>query len=84
MNQANKESKEGKERLARFNLIGLVGELGFIIALPVTVLALGGRMLDKKLNSSPLCLLAGLILSLIISGVMVFRRTKSILENIDK
>ena len=77
----DKENKEEKQRLARFNVISLVGELGFIIALPVIVLALGGRMLDKRFGSSPLWLIAGIILSLIISSILVFRKTKSIIED---
>jgi F0F1-type ATP synthase assembly protein I len=77
----DKANKEEKQRLAGFNVISLVGELGFIIALPVIVLALGGRMLDKRFDSSPLWLIVGIIISLVISSILVFRKTKSIIED---
>lgn len=51
-------------------------EIGFLIAVPLIVLALLGRMLDKKLDTSPLFLIIAIFLSITISGILVWRNVK--------
>lgn len=63
--------------------LGLLGHLGFIIALPLVILGLIGRYLDKKFDSSPWLLLAGLFVSMIISGVAVYRKTIQITKQLE-
>ena len=46
-------------------------ELGYAIAIPLVVLAVGGRFLDRWLGTSPWFLLAGIVLSVVLSSVMV-------------
>ena len=58
--------------------LNLAWELGYTIALPIVILGFGGAMLDKKLGTSPLFLLIGIALSIIISGVAVYRKVKTI------
>lgn len=53
-------------------------QLGLIIALPLVILALGGRLLDRHLNTSPLFLLLGIFLSLISSTLAIYRYVKII------
>ena len=55
-------------------------DLGWIIAIPVTVFGFGGAYLDKALKTSPLFLLTGLLLALILSITGVFRQLKTILK----
>lgn len=58
--------------------LNLAWELGYTIALPIVILGFGGAMLDKKFGTSPLFLLVGIALSLIISGIAVYRKVKTI------
>jgi F0F1-type ATP synthase assembly protein I len=57
-------------------LIALVFELGYTIAVPLVVLALGGRFLDRHFGTSPLFLLVGIALSLISSGLYIYKIIK--------
>lgn len=54
-------------------------ELGYTIAIPIVVLALVGRWADKAWGTSPWMLLAGIVLSIIISSALVYRKVKKIL-----
>lgn len=58
--------------------LNLAWELGYIIALPIVILAFGGALLDKKVDTSPLFLLIGILTSVLISGVAVYRKVKNI------
>ena len=59
-------------------ILSLVGQLGFIIAIPLVLLALAGRYLDKVWHTSPLFLLVGMGLALIISSAVVWKMVKEI------
>ncbi len=63
-----------------FNVFGMALNLGWIIAGPLVALALLGRYLDRVYNSSPWFLIAGLILALTISSVLVTRIVRRIME----
>ncbi len=54
-------------------LIALVFELGYTIAVPLVLFALGGRFLDKHLGTSPLFLLVGIFLSLMGSSYLIYK-----------
>lgn len=58
-------------------------DLGYSIAIPLVVFAISGRFIDKKYETSPIFLLLGIFLAIMFSGVMVFRKTKKILEDIN-
>ena len=60
--------------------LSLAWELGYTIALPIIIFALGGRLLDKKLESSPWMLLAGIGVALMISGTAVYYKTIKIMD----
>lgn len=57
----------------------LVGQLGFEIAIPLVAFALGGRWVDKYLNTSPLFLLLGMSISVVLTTFLVARRIKRLL-----
>lgn len=65
------DSREGNRPL--FRALSLVGNLGVEIALPLIVLAVGGRMLDRKFDTSPGFLLGGILLSLVLSSFIVVK-----------
>ena len=62
------------------NLIGLslVFELGYMIALPIVICALGGRLMDRHWGTSPLFLLVGIGIAMVVSGYMVYTKMQSI------
>jgi F0F1-type ATP synthase assembly protein I len=63
-----------------FQALGLAWELGYTIAIPLVILAFGGRLLDRTLDTSPWFLLAGVLLSIVASTWLVYRKTKSIVD----
>lgn len=59
-------------------VLGLVFDLGYTIAVPLILFALGGRFLDNKLESSPLFLLIGIFAALTASGYGIYKKIKNI------
>jgi F0F1-type ATP synthase assembly protein I len=64
-----------------WSVFSLALELGYIVAIPIVVLALAGRWIDKKLDSAPWFLLLGIVISIIISTYLVYKKTVSIIDN---
>ncbi len=56
----------------------LVWDLLFAIAIPTILFALGGRWLDKRFHTSPIFLILGLVLALVVAGIIVMRKGKEI------
>lgn len=63
-----------------FSPFSLAFELGYIIAIPIVALGLLGRILDKKFDSSPVLLLVGIFLSIILSSFGIYRKVKKIIK----
>ena len=61
-----------------WSALNLAWELGYTIALPIVVLGFGGAWLDKKLATSPAFILMGIGLSMIVSGVAIYRKIKDV------
>ena len=57
----------------------LAWELGYTIAIPIVALALLGRWADRAWSTAPWLFLLGVVLSVIISSFLVYRKTKDIL-----
>lgn len=79
-----KEKENKKEKSVFLQALSLSWELGYIIAIPLVAMALGGRFLDDKYDSSPIFLLSGILLAVLISGILVFKKSKRILEEASK
>lgn len=63
--------------------LNLAWVLGYLIAIPAVVFSFSGAYLDKKMNTSPLYLLIGIGLALVISGIAIYRKTKHIVEHLN-
>ena len=63
-----------------WSAVGLAWQLGYTIAVPIVVLALVGRFLDKKLGTSPWLLLLGILLSIAISSWAIYKKTLDIIK----
>jgi len=61
--------------------LGLAWDLGYAIALPLVLLALGGRLLDKALGSTPLFMLVGVVLSMVVTSWLVYRKLMPMLHH---
>lgn len=55
-------------------IVDLAMNLGFIIALPLILLGLGGRWLDHKYGTSPMFLLGGIVLAMVVTGIALVRK----------
>lgn len=77
-----KKEKEKSEK--PWSAVSLAWELGYSIAVPLVGLALVGRFLDKKFESSPWFLLIGILISITISSYLIYKKTVAILDNLEK
>ena len=55
-------------------------ELGYSIAIPIVVLLFAGRLADNHFDTSPWFLIAGLLLSLPVVALTVYRKVKPFLD----
>lgn len=66
-----------------WSALSLAWELGYTIAVPIVILALLGRFLDKKLGTSPFLLLTGIFLSLIITSIGITKKTLKVMKELE-
>lgn len=65
-----------------WSALSFAWELGYTITVPLVIFALLGRFLDKKLHSSPWILLAGILISVIVSSIAVYFKATKIIQEI--
>ncbi|MDD5342321.1 MAG: AtpZ/AtpI family protein [Patescibacteria group bacterium] len=76
------EQREKSEAEAKWSAVRFAWELGYTIAIPLVVLAIGGALLDRWLGTKPWFLLGGVLLSMGISTVgMYLKAIKVISQN---
>lgn len=66
------------ERQALWDALGLAWEMGYTIAIPLVVLAFGGRFLDRWLGTAPWLMLAGIGVAIAISSIAITRKIRSV------
>ncbi|HPH78695.1 MAG TPA: AtpZ/AtpI family protein [bacterium] len=79
-----KKNSDHNEYKPALIALSIASQLGFTIALPLVVLALAGRYLDKIYHSSPLFLLIGLFVAFALSSYAVWQKTSSIYAELEK
>lgn len=62
--------------------LSFVWDMVVIIALPTTLLALGGRWLDQRFGTPPWFTILGLIVALTVAYVLVNRKAKDIAKRL--
>ncbi|MEK7166826.1 MAG: AtpZ/AtpI family protein [Patescibacteria group bacterium] len=72
------DNKENKENF--WLMLSLAWELGYLIALPLIIFALVGRFLDKFFHTSPWLFLFGILLAIIISTRIVYKKTIQLIK----
>ncbi|MBU2566589.1 AtpZ/AtpI family protein [Patescibacteria group bacterium] len=70
--------------LSTWQALSFAWEMGYSIAIPLVLLALGGRLLDKYLDTSPIFLLIGIVLSIIASSITAGMKAMKIINQVDK
>lgn len=83
-NSKNKDNSAPLADQSFASALGLAWELGYAIALPLIVLAVGGRLLDKALDATPLFMLIGVVLSMFITSWMIYKKLAHLLHYEDK
>jgi hypothetical protein len=68
--------------LTGWEALGFAWEMGYTMAIPLVALALGGRFLDRYLNTSPAFLLTGIMLSIIASSILVGIKATKIIKKV--
>ena len=64
-----------------WSALSFAWELGYSIAIPLVVFTMGGRLLDKKLGTSPWLLLIGLFISIIVTFYIVYQKLMTIIKD---
>lgn len=67
-----------------FHLIAIALEMGYLVALPLVIFAVAGAFLDRVFNTKPLILLISVLFAIIISTVLVYRKTKEMIDDSEK
>lgn len=62
--------------------LNIVWDIVMIIALPTTLMALGGRWLDTRLNAMPWFTILGLIIALLTAYILISRKAKDIAKRL--
>lgn len=67
---------------ALWQALNLAWELGYTIAIPLVILALAGRWADQQFDTNPWLFLAGIILAIVSSSILLVRKFSQLLRNI--
>ncbi|MCD4705950.1 AtpZ/AtpI family protein, partial [bacterium] len=59
-------------------------ELGYSIIIPLLFFAIGGRFLDKKFDCSPFIFLLAIVLSILVSTFIIYKKVTQIISPVDK
>ncbi len=67
-----------REKVSAINMWAMSGEIGWKITIPLVVLVILGIKIDKILGTTPLFIILGMILALVISGIAIARMIKRV------
>ena len=70
--------------LSNLQALSFAWQMGYILAIPIVIFALGGRLLDNHYQTSPLFLLLGILLSIIVSSVALWQKAIQIIASVEK
>lgn len=70
-----------KDGFKTFYALSLAWQLGFLIAVPIGGFLILGFWLDKKFNTSPLSLIIGVILGIVITIYEVYHLLVPLIKN---
>lgn len=73
--------KKTSAKIKSWSLLWQFFGIGFEVIIPPLLGAWGGSYLDKKLAASPYLLVGGIILGIIASFLLVYKKIKTIKDN---
>ncbi len=76
-----KDQDKKTENKGFFEALSLAFELGYIIAIPAVGFALGGRLLDRRFDTTPVFLLLGIFVAILLSSYLVYRKTVEMMQD---
>ncbi len=79
-----KTTSKTSSGLTGWEALGFAWEMGYTMAIPLVALTLGGRLLDRHLDTSPIFLLTGIMLSIIASSILVGAKATKIINQVGK
>jgi LPXTG-motif cell wall-anchored protein len=79
MPETEKNNKQ-PNLITKWRIASLGMEMGFIIAIPLLILALGGKWLDQKYNTTPWLTVFGILLAIAASTFWLTRRIKELIK----
>lgn len=78
------KTKNDAQRRALWQALNLAWELGYLIVVPLLLFGLGGRWLDKKLETAPWLFLGGMALAVVMTTVFLVRKFAKIIRDLDQ
>lgn len=72
---------ETPQRNALWQALNMALELGYTIAIPLVVLALAGRWADTQFHTGPWLFLAGIVLAIVSSSILLIRKFSKLLRD---
>lgn len=75
---------ENDNKKSQLSALSIALQFGYTIAVPIVILALVGRLLDKRFDTSPWMLIGGILLSIAISSVALVMKFTKILAQINE
>ena len=75
---------KNENKSTMWQALSLAGQLGYTIAIPLVILALVGRFFDEKYKTSPWLLLVGILISLVITSIWIYKESITIMKDMDK
>ncbi len=71
-----------KQPSALWQALRFAWDFGLVVVIPLVALAVAGRFLDRKFGTTPWIFLAGVIVSIVISTILVVMRLNRIISQI--
>lgn len=84
---AENQQKNGIDRKYWIFSLKIVGDFGITLALPIVIFSLLGQKLDDQFSTGRFFLVLGFIVSALLSGKIIYKKTKKYAEdyeNLDK
>ncbi len=75
-------TSRGKQQ-SLWELLGLFWQIGYIIAIPAVLFMFSGAWLDKKLGTLPVFVIVGMLLSMGVSMVAIWRIVRRTMGSAD-
>ena len=70
-------------RNAVWQAVGYAWQFGYTIVIPLVVLGIGGRLLDRRFDTAPWLFIAGVVLSIIVSSVALMMKALKIMRDME-